>query len=107
VSDIVSEISAASQEQASGINQVNKVVMQMDEMVQQNAAAVEETAAASEALKERARNLKEQVAFFNLDEEALPSNSNNKPKYKHSQKKGTQATHSIPSPHHNDGWEDF
>ncbi|MEK8016041.1 MAG: methyl-accepting chemotaxis protein [Candidatus Parabeggiatoa sp.] len=107
VSDIVSEISAASQEQASGINQVNKVVMQMDEMVQQNAAAVEETAAASEALKERAQNLKEQVAFFNMDEEALPSNSNNKPKYKQSQKKGTQATHSIPHSHHNDGWEDF
>ncbi|HIE02040.1 MAG TPA: methyl-accepting chemotaxis protein [Thiotrichaceae bacterium] len=107
VSDIVSEISAASQEQASGINQVNKVVMQMDEMVQQNAAAVEETAAASEALKERARNLKEQVAFFNLDEEALPSNSDNGPKRKHPQKKVTQPTHSIPSPHHNDGWEDF
>ncbi|MBS0155138.1 MAG: hypothetical protein JSS38_11120 [Nitrospira sp.] len=38
VSDIIAEISAASQEQASGIDQVNKAVMQMDETMQQNAA---------------------------------------------------------------------
>ncbi len=42
VSDIVAEIAAASREQSSGIEQVNRAVMQMDEMTQQNAALVEE-----------------------------------------------------------------
>jgi methyl-accepting chemotaxis protein len=40
VTDIITEISAASQEQASGIDQVNKAIMQMDETTQQNAALV-------------------------------------------------------------------
>ncbi|MBE9562825.1 MAG: HAMP domain-containing protein, partial [Proteobacteria bacterium] len=68
VSDIISEISAAGQEQSSGISQVNKVVSQMDDMVQQNAALVEEAAAASESLKGQAQNLKEQISFFNVGE---------------------------------------
>ena len=47
VADIIAEIAAASQEQSSGIDQINKAVMQMDEMTQQNAALVEEAAAAA------------------------------------------------------------
>ena len=54
VSDIVAEIAAASAEQSSGIEQVNKAVMSMDEVTQQNAALVEEAAAAAEALMEQA-----------------------------------------------------
>ncbi len=115
VSDIVAEIAAASVEQSSSINQVNKVVMQMDEMVQQNAAAVEETAAASESLKERAKDLKEQVAFFNIGEQALPPRFEKKPiekkpivKHTHKPKTAAPPAHSVPnSAHHNDGWEDF
>jgi len=57
VTDIVSEMAAASQEQSAGIEQVNKAVMQMDEMTQQNAALVEEGAAASRSLEEQAMNL--------------------------------------------------
>ncbi|MGB1800078.1 MAG: methyl-accepting chemotaxis protein, partial [Gammaproteobacteria bacterium] len=48
VSDIIAEIAAASSEQSSGIDQINKAVAQMDEMTQQNASLVEEAAAASE-----------------------------------------------------------
>ncbi len=70
VSDIIAEIAAASQEQSSGIEQVNKAVMQMDEVTQQNAALVEEAAAASESLDQQARGLKEMIAFFKLGEEA-------------------------------------
>jgi methyl-accepting chemotaxis protein len=106
VSDIVAEISAASQEQASGINQVNKVVMQMDEMVQQNASAVEETAAASESLKERAGALKEQMAFFNMVEEQAFSDNLDK-QTKPPQKPRHLPIHSIPHPNQNDDWEDF
>ena len=64
VADIVAEIAAASQEQSSGIEQVNKAVMQMDETTQQNAALVEEAAAASKSMEEQAHNLTQVVAFF-------------------------------------------
>jgi len=68
ISDIVGEIAAASQEQATGIEQVNKAVMQMDEMTQQNAALVEQAAAASKSMEEQAVQLFDQVMFFKLNE---------------------------------------
>jgi methyl-accepting chemotaxis protein len=64
VSDIVAEIAAASQEQASGIDQVNKALMQMNEMTQQNAALVEETTASSQSMKAQAQRLEEHMSFF-------------------------------------------
>jgi len=69
VSDLIADISAAGQEQSTGIHQINKAVAQMDEMVQQNATLVQETATASGVLKEQAQNLKEQLAFFKLRKE--------------------------------------
>ncbi|WP_442857347.1 methyl-accepting chemotaxis protein [Bordetella genomosp. 9] len=54
VTDIMGEISAASEEQSSGIDQVNRAVSQMDEVTQQNAALVEEAAAAAGSLQEQA-----------------------------------------------------
>ncbi|MCP4410394.1 MAG: HAMP domain-containing protein [Gammaproteobacteria bacterium] len=68
VSDIVAEIASASQEQSTGIDQVNKAVMQMDEMTQQNAALVEQSTAASEAMSEQAQNLNDMIAFFRVGE---------------------------------------
>ncbi|MGP0595088.1 methyl-accepting chemotaxis protein [Nitrospira sp. T9] len=68
VTDIISEISAASQEQAAGIDQVNKAVMQMDQGTQQNAALVEEATSASQSMKQQATELLSQVAFFKLEE---------------------------------------
>jgi len=67
VSDIIAEIAAASQEQSSGIDQVNKAVTQMDEVTQQNAALVEEAAAASESMDEQARGLHKLMEFFKVD----------------------------------------
>ncbi|MDX2299256.1 MAG: methyl-accepting chemotaxis protein [Xanthomonadaceae bacterium] len=64
VTDIVGEIAAATSEQATGIEQVNRAVMSMDEMTQQNAALVEEAAAASRAMQDQAENLTRQMAFF-------------------------------------------
>ncbi|MGW8247270.1 MAG: methyl-accepting chemotaxis protein [Acidiferrobacterales bacterium] len=66
VADIIAEIAAASQEQASGIDQVNNAVTQMDTMTQDNAALVEEAAAASRSMEEQAANLRGQMAFFKL-----------------------------------------
>jgi methyl-accepting chemotaxis protein len=70
VTDIVAEIAAASREQSSGIEQVNKAVMQMDETTQQNAALVEEASAASQAIVEQAQALSAMVAVYNVGAEA-------------------------------------
>jgi methyl-accepting chemotaxis protein len=66
VSDIVGEISTASAEQSSGIQQVGNAVGQMDQVTQQNAALVEESAAAAESLKNQAQQLVEAVSVFKL-----------------------------------------
>jgi len=59
--DLVSEIAAASQEQAQGIDQVNTAVAQMDKVTQQNAANAEESASASEQLSAQAATMNEMV----------------------------------------------
>ncbi|OAX66625.1 chemotaxis protein [Xanthomonas translucens pv. arrhenatheri] len=67
VTDIMGEISAASQEQYAGIEQVNQTVTQMDEATQQNAALVEEATAAARAMEQQAGQLTEAVTVFKLD----------------------------------------
>ncbi len=64
VTDIMGEISAASQEQTAGIEQINTAITQMDEVTQQNAALVEEAAAAAESLQDQAANLSQVVSIF-------------------------------------------
>jgi len=64
VSDIVSEIAAASDEQRAGIEQVNLAITQMDQVTQQNAALVEEAAAVAESMQQQAHGLAELVAIF-------------------------------------------
>lgn len=66
VTDIMGEISAASTEQSSGIDQVNHAVNDMDEVTQRNAALVEESAAAAEALKRDVLQLERAVSVFKL-----------------------------------------
>jgi methyl-accepting chemotaxis protein len=68
VSDIVAEIAAASREQSSGIEQVNRAVMQMDELTQQNAALVEEATAASQAMAEQVRGLNQMLDRYRVNE---------------------------------------
>ena len=67
VTDIMSEISAASQEQSSGIEQINQAVSQMDEVTQQNAALVEEASAAAESMKEQSNLLIQAVSVFKFE----------------------------------------
>jgi methyl-accepting chemotaxis protein len=66
VTDIVAEIAAASREQSTGIEQVNKAVVQMDETTQQNAALVEQASASSETIVEQVNQLDTLVARYNL-----------------------------------------
>jgi methyl-accepting chemotaxis protein len=78
VTDIMAEISAASQEQTAGIEQVNQAIAQMDQMTQQNASLVEESATASEAMREQAYRLTEVVGVFKINGTAgVPSTRSN------------------------------
>jgi methyl-accepting chemotaxis protein len=64
--DLMGEISAASNEQSLGVSQVGEAVMQMDQVTQQNAALVEEMAAAASSLKSQAQELVQVVSVFKL-----------------------------------------
>ncbi|MHB8535522.1 MAG: methyl-accepting chemotaxis protein [Sulfuricaulis sp.] len=64
--EIITEISASSQEQASGIEQVNRAIMQMDGVTQSNAAQVEELSGTSQSLAAQAEQLQELVSHFAL-----------------------------------------
>jgi methyl-accepting chemotaxis protein len=66
VTAIVAEIAAASREQSSGIEQVNKAVSAMDEGTQQNAALVEEAAAASQSIVEQVQTLSALISRYKL-----------------------------------------
>jgi methyl-accepting chemotaxis protein len=68
VADIVAEIASASQEQSTGIDQINKALTQMDEVTQQNSALVEENAASAKTLEHQSETMNQKVAFFKLDE---------------------------------------
>jgi len=66
VTDIMAEISHASEEQRAGIGQVHEAITQMDQVTQQNAALVEEAAAAAKALQDQAHELEDVVRIFKL-----------------------------------------
>ncbi|WP_304438309.1 methyl-accepting chemotaxis protein [Duganella sp. Leaf126] len=67
VTGIMGEITSASQEQASGLDQIRAAIVQMDGLTQQNMALVEEATAASDSLHESAQGLETVVSVFQLD----------------------------------------
>jgi len=68
VTDVISEITSAGQEQTTGIQQINFAITEMDNVTQQNAALVEEAAAAAGSLQDQAKNLAQVVSIFKIDE---------------------------------------
>jgi methyl-accepting chemotaxis protein len=70
VTDIMSDIAAASQEQLSGIQHINEAIAQMDQTTQQNAALVEQASAAASTMQEQAAHLSGAVGVFKLDRQA-------------------------------------
>jgi methyl-accepting chemotaxis protein len=68
VADIAAAVSAASQKQSAGIEQINKAVMQMDEVTQQNTALVEQASAASRSMEEQAQKLLDQIGYFRMNQ---------------------------------------
>jgi methyl-accepting chemotaxis protein I, serine sensor receptor len=79
VTDIMGEISVASEEQSSGIEQVNRAVTQMDDVTQQNAALVEQAAAAAASLEEQTRQLKQTMAAWRVEGGMSASGSGDAP----------------------------
>jgi methyl-accepting chemotaxis protein len=73
VTTIMADIAGASHEQSSGIEQINRTVIQMDESTQQNAALVEEATAAARSLEQQASALGQTVALFRLNAAAKTS----------------------------------
>ena len=70
VADIIAEIAAASKEQATGVEEINRAVTQMDQMTQQNGALVEESAASSRTLQDEAQTMYENMSAFQIGEAA-------------------------------------
>ena len=66
VSDLIGEISSATQAQTQGIGQVSDAVTQLDQVTQQNAALVEQSAAAADSLNQQAGKLVQAVSIFSL-----------------------------------------
>ncbi|BBP99013.1 hypothetical protein BSFA1_41420 [Burkholderia sp. SFA1] len=64
LSDVVGEISAASDEQSKGVAQIHEAITQIDDVTQQNAALVEHATAAAQSLREQAGRMKQAVGLF-------------------------------------------
>ncbi|HXA46537.1 MAG TPA: methyl-accepting chemotaxis protein [Burkholderiaceae bacterium] len=75
VTDIIGEISVASDEQTTGLDQINTAITQMDQVTQHNAALVEEAAAAAEALQNQGTALAKAVSIFQLTDEQTDQHS--------------------------------
>jgi len=70
-SQLVQEITAASNEQNAGAEQINSAIQQLNQVVQQNASAAEEMSSTAEELSSQALQLQETIAFFKIDETGL------------------------------------
>ncbi|VAW78588.1 Methyl-accepting chemotaxis protein I (serine chemoreceptor protein) [hydrothermal vent metagenome] len=69
--ELVQEITAASEEQSSGVGQITSAMMQLDSVTQQNAAGTEELASTAEEMQSKSTNLKQVVSFFHFDKNAV------------------------------------
>lgn len=103
VSDIMNEIAAASTEQAAGIEQINKAIVQLDSITQHNASLVEEAMAASESLKGQAEQLKEDMSFF----AAAPAVVKSLPAVKKPGKLAKSEPGKKPTSQNAEEWQDF
>ncbi len=105
VNDIIGSISNASQEQAAGIEQVNKAVAQMDQMTQSNAALVEQAASSSESMEEQAAKLLELMQFFKTG--ATGAGPIKSPKNADLKRPATVANKVTKSSSKDDDWQEF
>ena len=102
-SDLVQEIAAASEEQSSGVGQINTAMNQMNQITQQNASASEELAATAEEMSGQAEQLQDLMSFFKVTDGAAleikppmrqAGKADNAPRLSHGERQG--ATTSAP-----------
>ncbi|GJI90267.1 methyl-accepting chemotaxis protein [Duganella hordei] len=98
VADIMGEITAATQEQSNGIEEVNQAITQMDEMTQQNAALVEQAAAAAESMQEQAQMLAQAVSIFKLADDEAHRSSARAPAPRPAPRAAVAAPAPVPAP---------
>jgi methyl-accepting chemotaxis protein len=79
-SDLVQEISAASEEQSAGVAQINLAMVQLNQVTQQNASSSEELAATAEEMSAQAEQLQEVMGFFNVGETAATLQAPSRPR---------------------------
>lgn len=110
VSSIMTEISSASEEQRTGIMQLNQAITSMDETTQQNAALVEEAAASAQSLEDQASNLKQAVGVFKISgrgERTASNRPSNVERLPVRQAMPRAASRSSAAAKLNDEWEEF
>ena len=111
MSDLISEISAASHQQAAGIDEVNKAVIQMDQVTQQNASLVEEIAAASQTMNGEAEELFNLAEQFKVTDERGIRNTtkknSHKPGKRVEQNKGQEVKRGKDDLNFHDGFDKF
>jgi methyl-accepting chemotaxis protein len=73
VADIIAEISGASQQQASGLEQVNHAIIQMDEFTQRNAEMAQQTSSVAASMTSQAKALKDLISLFKIQEKSSPA----------------------------------
>src|SRR4051812_27692486 len=93
--ELVQEVTAASNEQSSGVTQINKAMGQVDTVTQRNASASEELAATAEELAAQADSLKTYMSFFRLTEE-----KNAAAQFKAAKKAFSVAASALPAVNH-------
>jgi methyl-accepting chemotaxis protein len=84
-------VAAASGEQASGVNQVNRAMSQVDQVTQRNASAAEELSGTAEEMSAQADNLNQLMSFFQA-EEVVYSYRQHKPAASHTSHSASQTS---------------
>lgn len=92
-SDLVQEIAAASEEQSTGVSQINSAISQLSQATQQNAASSEELAATAEEMNNQAGQLQQLMDFFKLESNRAARDTVDSRQAKHA-RGGTRASHS-------------
>ncbi|KHN57429.1 chemotaxis protein [Dickeya fangzhongdai] len=107
VADLISEIGVTTQEQESGISQINQAITQMDSVTQQNAALVEESASAADSLSEQAAKLVELMGVFTIHNTFSSQPPQRQPHSAPARKKPAASKLALTSKANHSDWEQF
>ncbi|WP_448622682.1 methyl-accepting chemotaxis protein [Dickeya fangzhongdai] len=107
VADLISEIGVTTQEQESGISQINQAITQMDSVTQQNAALVEESASAADSLSEQAAKLVELMGVFTIHNTFSSQTPQRQPHSAPARKKPARSKLALTNKANHSDWEQF